>query len=93
MNRLLAPLFLGAASALALASTPALAQDVVITNAKVVLGDGSEPIENAAVIVEDGEVVFAGTPTPGQTFASDTVIDANGAWVTPGLFATVTTLG
>lgn len=82
-----------AASALALASTPALAQDVVITNATVALGDGSDPIEGGTVIVEDGEVVFAGTPTPGQSFAADTVIDAGGAWVTPGLFATVTTLG
>jgi imidazolonepropionase-like amidohydrolase len=82
-----------ALSATALSATPALAQDMVIANARLVIGDGSEPIEGGAVIVDDGKVVFAGKPAPGQTFETDVVIDANGAWVTPGLFATVTTLG
>lgn len=81
-----------ALSALAL-SAPAFAQDMVITNARLVLGDGGAPIEGGAVIVDDGKVVFAGKPTPGQTFATDVVIDAGGAWVTPGIFATVTSLG
>lgn len=72
---------------------PALAQDVVIANARLVIGDGSAPIEGGAVIVDDGKVVFAGKPAPGQTFSTDMVIDAGGAWVTSGLFATVTTLG
>jgi imidazolonepropionase-like amidohydrolase len=83
-----------AVSALALTTAaPVLAQDMVVTNAKLVLGDGSAPIDGGVVIVDDGKVVFAGRPTPGQTFATDVVIDAGGAWVTPGLFATVTTLG
>lgn len=82
-----------AVSALALCSAPAFAQDVVITNARLVLGDGGAPIEGGTVIVDDGKVVFAGRPTPGQTFATDVLIDAGGAWVTPGLFATVTSLG
>lgn len=88
-------LLLTAASAavLATAAAPAFAQDVVIANARLVIGDGSAPIEGGAVVVDDGKVVFAGKPAPGQTFATDVVIDANGAWVTPGLFATVTTLG
>jgi imidazolonepropionase-like amidohydrolase len=81
-----------AASALAL-STPALAQDMIVTNARLVTGDGGAPIEGGTVIIDDGKVVFAGKPTPGQNFATDMVIDAGGAWVTPGLFATVTTLG
>ncbi|MCL9982237.1 MAG: amidohydrolase family protein [Erythrobacter sp.] len=90
MKRLL-PL---AASAVALcAAAPALAQDMVITNARLVLGDGSAPIEGGAVIVDDGKVVFAGKPAPGQAFTTDVVIDAGGAWVTPGIFATVTSLG
>jgi imidazolonepropionase-like amidohydrolase len=75
------------------AATPAMAQDMVVANAKLVLGDGSAPIDGGVVIVDDGKVVFAGKPTPGQTFSTDVVIDAGGAWVTPGLFATVTTLG
>ncbi len=79
-----------AASALAL-SAPALAQDVTITNARVVIGDGSEPIANGTVVVRGGSVVYAG-PASGAP-AGGTAIDAKGAWVTPGLFATVTALG
>lgn len=84
-------LFTLAASALAL-STPALAQDVTITNARLVLGDGSAPIASGTVVVSGGTVVYAGPEA--RTDRSDgTVIDAKGAWVTPGLFATVTALG
>ncbi|RNJ61415.1 MAG: amidohydrolase [Porphyrobacter sp. IPPAS B-1204] len=79
-----------AASALAL-STPAMAQDVTITNARLVLGDGSAPIDNGTVVVQGGTVVYAG-PASGAP-AGGTAVDAKGAWVTPGLFATVTTLG
>lgn len=86
-------LLITAASVLALTASPAFAQDMVVTNAKLVIGDGGAPIEGGVVIVDDGKVVFAGAPTPGQTFTTDVVIDAGGAWVTPGLFATVTTLG
>lgn len=81
-----------AASAIALCAVPAAAQDFVIANATLALGDGSEPIENGAVIVEDGVVVYAG-PQDGRSYETDQVIDANDGWVTPGLFATVTTLG
>lgn len=86
MKRLLAL----AASALAL-STPALAQDVTVTNARLVIGDGSAPIEGGTVVVRGGSVVYAG-PASGAP-AGGTTIDARGAWVTPGIFATVTTLG
>lgn len=82
----------GAASVLAIATSPLAAQDMVIVNAKVVKGDGSEPIDNGVVIVEDGKVVSAGA-SPGGSFATDTLIDANGAYVTPGLFAAVTSVG
>ncbi len=75
------------------AANPAFAQGVVIANARLVIGDGSAPIEGGVVIVDDGKVVFAGKPAPGQPYETDMVIDAAGAWVTPGLFATVTTLG
>lgn len=79
-----------AASALAL-SAPAVAQDVTITNARVVIGDGSEPISGGTVVVQGGRVVYAG-PASGAP-AGGTAVDAKGAWVTPGIFATVTTLG
>ena len=90
MKRLLAL----AASGLALAAAaPAAAQDMVVANARLVIGDGSAPIEGGVVIIDDGKVVFAGKPAPGQTYETDVVIDAGGAWVTPGIFATLTTLG
>ena len=91
MNRVF---LLGVASA-ALAATPALAQDVTIINARVVTGDGSEPIENGTVVVAGGKVVYAG-PASGAPAAGPSGgagVDAGGAYVTPGLFATVTTLG
>ncbi|MFO6446589.1 amidohydrolase family protein [Erythrobacter sp. NE805] len=88
MTRLLS---LGAVSALALAAAPASAQDVTITNAKLVIGDGSAPIEGGTVVVKGGAVVYAG-PAAGAP-AGGAAVDAQGAWVTPGLFATVTTLG
>ncbi len=84
-------LTLGAVSALALAATPALAQDVTITNARLVIGDGSAPVEGGTVVVKGGSVVYAG-PASGAP-AGGTAVDAKGAWVTPGIFATVTTLG
>ena len=84
-------LTLVAVSALALAASPALAQDVTITNARLVIGDGSAPIEGGTVVVRGGNVVYAGLA--GGAKASGTTIDAKGAWVTPGIFATVTTLG
>lgn len=79
-----------AASVLAL-SVPAAAQDVTITNARLVLGDGSAPIEGGTVVVRGGSVVYAG-PANGAP-AGGNAVDAKGAWVTPGIFATVTTLG
>ncbi len=85
-------LFTLAASAIALASAPAAAQGFVIANATVVKGDGSEPIENGVVQVENGRVVYAGAAN-GSSFETDQVISVNGAYVTPGIFATITTLG
>lgn len=80
-----------AASALALAASPASAQDIAITNATVALGDGSDPIENATVVVRDGRVVAAGSGV--AVPAGVPTLDGSNAWVTPGLVATVTSLG
>lgn len=92
MKRFLNAAILGATSAIALFAAPAFAQDVIITDARVVTGDGSEPIEDGVVVVEDGRIAYAGAAN-GRSYPADTRIDANGAWVTPGIFATVTTLG
>ncbi|WP_324828762.1 amidohydrolase family protein [Qipengyuania zhejiangensis] len=89
MNRVLTL----AASAIALCAAPAAAQDFVITNATVVTGDGSEPIASGVVVVDDGRVVYTGPQAGAGAFDTATVYDVGGAWVTPGLVATVTNLG
>ena len=92
MTRALNAFALSAASLLALAAAaPALAQDVAITNATVATGDGSEPIEGATVVVRGGKIVAAGSSV--AVPAGIEVLDGKGAWVTPGIFATVTSLG
>lgn len=91
MKNLFTTTVLGTASAIALAASPVAAQDVAFTNATVVIGDGGEPISNATVVVRDGKVVAAGT---GVSVPADIpYTDIGGRWVTPGIFATITTLG
>jgi len=85
-----ARLLLAAASLLALA-VPVAAQDMVVTNATVALGDGSAPIERATVVVRAGRVVAAGAGV--AVPAEMTPVDGSGMWVTPGLFASITNLG
>ena len=50
-----------AASAFALAAilsaAPLAAQDLIVNNATLALGDGSEPIEDGLVVIKDGEVI------------------------------------
>ena len=86
MRRLVA----GAALALALAS-PGFAQDIVITNATIVVGDGGEPVRGGTVVVRGGKVVAAGAGVAAP--AGIQTIDAQGRWVTPGLVAAITDLG
>ncbi len=78
-------------AALAALALPASAQDVAITNATVATGDGSEPLENATVVILDGRVVAAGSGV--AVPAGVRSVDGSGKWVTPGLVATVTQLG
>lgn len=78
-------------AAAALLASPALAQTVAITGGKVVIGDGSAPIEGGTVVLRDGKVVAAGSGIAVPAGAQ--VIDATGKWVTPGLFAGFSRLG
>ncbi len=83
---------LGTCAALtALWAAPAMAQDVAITHAKLVIGDGSEPISNGTVLVQGGKVIAAGPAV--VVPAGVRIIDAQGKWVTPGLVVAVTDLG
>ncbi|MEQ1497482.1 MAG: amidohydrolase family protein [Novosphingobium sp.] len=84
-------LLLGAAALIALSASPALAQDVAITHARLVIGDGSEPIADGTVLVQGGKVIAAGAAV--VVPAGVRTIDAQGRWVTPGLVVAVTDLG
>ncbi len=83
------------AALLAASAAPALAQGLgtswAVTNAHLVIGDGSAPIDHGTVVVRAGKVVAAGA---GIAVPADLpVIDAQGKWVTPGLVVAVTDLG
>ncbi|MFL9842642.1 amidohydrolase family protein [Sphingomonas sp. ST-64] len=73
------------------AALPAAAQTVAVTNAKLVIGDGSAPVAGGTVVVRDGRVVAAGQGV--AVPAGVPVIDAEGRWVTPGIFAGFTKMG
>jgi hypothetical protein len=82
----------GLVAALALLlSAPALAQDIVVTNAHLVIGDGSAPIERGTVVIRGGRVVAAGAGV--AVPAGVTSVDAQGAWVTPGMVAGFSRIG
>jgi imidazolonepropionase-like amidohydrolase len=69
----------------------ASAQTVAITGGKVVIGDGSAPIEGGTVVFANGRVVAAGRGV--AVPAGATVVDAKGKWVTPGIVAGFSRLG
>ena len=79
------------ASAAALIAAPLAAQTTAITGGKVVIGDGSAPIEGGTVLIRGDRVVAAGANV---TIPADARrIDATGKWVTPGLFAGFSRIG
>ena len=79
------------AALLACTAAPALAQTVAITGGKVVIGDGSDPIDGGIVLVQNGKVVAAGRNV--AIPAGVPKVDATGKWVTPGLVVAVTDIG
>ena len=83
-------LLLCAAAALGLA-LPAAAQDLAVTNAKLVIGHGSAPVEGGTVVIRGGRVAAAGAGV--AVPAGVRVIDAGGRYVTPGIFAGFTRMG
>ncbi len=78
-------------STLALMAVPAAAETIAITGGKVVVGDGSAPMDGATVVIRDGRVVAAGTNVAVPADARR--IDASGKWVTPGVFAGFSRIG
>jgi imidazolonepropionase-like amidohydrolase len=78
-------------SSFALMVMPVAAETVAITGGKVVVGDGSAPIDGATVVIRDGLVVAAGADVAIPANARQ--IDASGKWVTPGIFAGFSRIG
>ncbi len=72
-------------------AAPAAAQTVAITGGRVVIGDGSPPIDGGTVVIRDGRVVAAGANVPVPPGA--THFDASGRWVTPGIVAGFSRIG
>jgi imidazolonepropionase-like amidohydrolase len=69
----------------------ASAETIAITGGKVVIGDGSAPIDGGTVIMRDGSIVTTGANV--VVPAGATVVDATGKWVTAGIFAGFSRLG
>lgn len=80
-----------ATPATVLCAASAAAQSVAITNARLVIGDGSAPIDGGTVVVRDGRVVAAGKSV--AVPAGIATVDAGGKWVTPGIVAGFTRMG
>ncbi len=78
-------------SSFALMAMPVVAETVAISGGKVVVGDGSAPIDGATVVIRDGLVVAAGIDVAIPANARQ--IDASGKWVTPGIFAGFSRIG
>jgi imidazolonepropionase-like amidohydrolase len=74
-----------------LVTPPAAAETIAITNAKVVIGDGSQPIDRGTVIFRNGRIAAAGAGV--AVPAGARVIDAAGKWVSPGLVAGFSRVG
>lgn len=83
------PTFVG--MTLGLLAAPAAAETIAFTGGRVVIGDGSEPIDNGVVVIRDGRVVAAGANVAIPPGAA--VVDAHGKWVTPGVVAGFSRIG
>lgn len=68
-----------------------MAETIAITGGKVVIGDGSVPIDGGIVLIRDDKIVSAGKNVVIPADARR--IDANGKWVTPGIFAGFSRVG
>ncbi|MEQ1509457.1 MAG: amidohydrolase family protein [Sphingopyxis sp.] len=80
-----------AAAGLLVCTAPAFAQNIAIINAKLVIGDGSAPIDHGTVIIRGGRVVAAGANVTAPQDIQH--IDAAGRWVTPGIVAGFSRVG
>jgi len=92
MKKLLVSLAMAAA-----VTAPALAQQtlqetLVVTNARIITNTDQGVIENGTLVIRDGDIVSVRSAVEVESDVV-TVIDAQGGWVTPGLFHPMTELG
>jgi imidazolonepropionase-like amidohydrolase len=64
-------------------AAPASAQNLVFEGARVIVGDGSAPMENATVVVEKGKITQVGPAASVKAPAGATRVDANGKTILP----------
>lgn len=77
--------------ALAAVLQPVSAEDIAITGGKAYTDGGSGVVENATILVKDGQIVSVAEA--GSVPAGYRVVDAAGKWVTTGLMVAETNLG
>lgn len=80
-----------AATISASANAQTATQTIAITGGKVVIGDGSDPIDGGTVLIRGGNILAAGVNVAIPADAQR--VDAKGKWVTPGIFAGFSRLG
>ena len=79
-----------AALAVALQSISASADSLRIDNATIMTMGSMGTLQAADILIEDGEITAIGSDLSGD---ADRIIDANGAIITPAMFAGATTTG
>lgn len=83
--------FLSALVMAAAIAMPAAAETVLIQNGRVVTNTQAGVIENGDVLIVDGRIAQVGADIRAPRGAR--IIDAQGAWVTPGGFAAMSEIG
>ena len=79
------------AAASAVMALGAAAQDIAIVNAKVWTGTEAGTLDNATIYISDGRVAGLGVNFAPPSGTS--IVNADGNWVTPGIFAPFTRVG
>ena len=84
----LAPLLLSSCAAPPPEETPAATNVTVIEGARVIIGDGSPPIENATLILEDDQFIHVGAGNKSEVPAGSVHVDLTGRTIMPAIIDT-----
>ena len=84
----LAPLLLSSCAAPPPEETPAATNVTVIEGARVIIGDGSPPIENATLILEDDQFIHVGAGNKPEVPAGSVHVDLTGRTIMPAIIDT-----